>query len=192
MENQHKKQKEPTALPTSFENNNELATSIINGATKTDILQQCGHLRLPVLAKEPKPTLGALCRELGAQASRDCVAVLLADLSKSFHGELDKDDIMDIVEELHHGLFINMSLELIYLTCRKIKISNNYGKLTPNKVLSAMNDHLQELSNVISNENYNKHLSTKFTQERNAEKLEKRIAAQRKVVKISEMIKDVK
>ncbi len=50
----------------------------------------------------------------------------------------------------------------MYLVCRNIKLSDQYGKLNTNKVMAALNKHMDERSNAAYEYNLNQHLSTKF------------------------------
>lgn len=134
--------------------------------SKTDLIRQFNGLTLPIIVKERFPSIGELARHYGQEQLEKCICVLTADLNESFEGELSKENIEELAVEISSGLTRNHSLESIYWTFRKIKASDVFGKLTVNKVLKAIDKSLEELSNAISNENYNQHLSLKYTEPR--------------------------
>ncbi len=52
-------------------------------------------------------------------------------------------------------------MEDIYLVCRQIKATSQFGKLNINKVLAALNKHIDTKANTAAERSYNQHLSTK-------------------------------
>jgi hypothetical protein len=115
------------------------------------------------------PTVGGLERMHGKYALKNSIAVILADLSSSFGGDLKKDEIMEIVAEVRSGLNRNITLEGLYVVCSEIKSSSIYGKLTVNKVLTAVKSHIKEQSNAHENNNYQQHLQSKTNAPRKKE-----------------------
>lgn len=138
-------------------------------ASKLDLIGAFGTLTLKSIINEQYPSISYLEKVHGKEIVQQTIAIIVADLNQSFNGDLTKEDILEIVEETLTGITRNLSLEDIYLVCRLVKVSGVY-KLRVPSLLKAINDHLNEKSNTIANENYNKHLATKFKGERTASK----------------------
>lgn len=137
-------------------------------SSKTALIRQFSSLSIPTLVTTKPPAIGALVREHGQEVVENCVAILVADLNTSFSGELSREQIEELAVELTSGFNRNHSLESIYLACRRLKISESY-KLTVAKVLKEADAILNEISETITNQNYNAHLATKFYEPRDTE-----------------------
>ncbi len=90
------------------------------------------------------------------------MGIMLHDLSSSFDGALDQDQVQEICVEISSSILRNLSLEDVYLFCRSIKLSDHYGKLNVNKGMIAMKRHLEDRCNATYQHHLNQHLSTKF------------------------------
>lgn len=134
-------------------------------ASKLDLIGAFGTLTTKSIIAEAYPSIATLEQSHGREKVRNAIGVIIADLNQSFSGDLSTGEIMEIVEETRVGITCNLSLEDIYFVCRKVKTSGAF-KLKVPTLLKAINDHLNEKSNEIANMNYNKHLSTKFTDNR--------------------------
>ena len=135
---------------------------ILGKASKTDMIRVFGQLPLDRIVQGDYPSVGKLSRSFGLEKAEKAIGILLYDLSSSFDGALDKDQVQEICAEISSSVLRNLSLEDVYLVCRRIKHSNQYGKLSTNKVLAALSQHLDERSNAAYTYNLNKHLSSKF------------------------------
>lgn len=140
--------------------------------SKLELIKAFGTNTMASIVAQNPPSLGILKRQNGEEKVSNAVAVIVADLSQAFNGDLTKDDIIEVVTEIMSGLTINLSLEDVYLICRNIKISHDY-KLKQSVVLKRANDYLNERSNYVANINYNKHLSTKFKDDRTSDRTAK-------------------
>jgi len=138
-------------------------------ASKLELIERFGHLNLKEIVHQEYPTIGSLERMHGKEAAEKSMAVIVADLSSSFSGDLDKDDIMEIVTEVRVGLNRNITLEGLYLICSNLKRSSLF-KLKVNHVLKAVEEHLNEQSNAHLSKNYNKHLEIKQNEPRKNDK----------------------
>ena len=140
---------------------------ISDKSSKIELIEHFGAMTLKQVVKEQPPAIGALERQHGKEAISNAIAVIVSDLNQSFGGDIGKDDILEVVAEVRTGITRSISLEDIYLICQKIKTSSTY-KLKVPTILKAVNDHLAEKSNMVMNENYNKHLAGKFEGERSS------------------------
>jgi len=137
---------------------------VLEKASKRDLIRQFGTLSVQSIIKDEYPTIGQLKRTYPVKQLEKVCSVILADLSESFNGELEDDDIEEISAELNSTMiFLNLTIEDVFLACRDIKSSDTFGKLSVNKVLSAFKKHFDKRSNLIQNKNENEHLSHKFS-----------------------------
>jgi hypothetical protein len=134
--------------------------------SKLELIRSFSSLTLTNIVKESYPSIGELARRHGNEKIEKCVCVLVADLNEAFSGELTTSNIEEIAVEATSGLLKNHSLESIYWTFKNLKTADIYGKLTVNKVLKAIMESFDQISNAVATENYNRHLATKFNQPR--------------------------
>lgn len=129
--------------------------------SKIDLIKNFGNLTMRQIVVEKPAAIGKLRRLSNAKAVERASAMLFADLSGSFAGELSREQILELNAELHHSSYRNLSLEDLYLICRRIKVSDVYGKLTINKVLRTIDNYWNEKQNEAAKYHYNKHLAVK-------------------------------
>lgn len=139
---------------------------LTNQATKAELISRFGSLTVQQIAHEEFPSIGQLQREHGEQKTLEAIATILTDLNKSFGNDLDQEQMLDIIANVVNGINRNITLEGFYLTCQEIKCNSTYGKLTSNKVLTAIKKHLNEQMNAYQLKHYNQHLATKESAER--------------------------
>lgn len=132
--------------------------------SKLELIENFGALTMKKVLHDHPPSITSLEKQHGISGVKQSIAIIVADLNQSFGGDLAKDDILEIVAEICVGMTRNISLEDLYVICHKIKLSNY--KLKVPVVLKAVNDYLNEKMNMAANENYNKHLATKFKADR--------------------------
>lgn len=130
-------------------------------ASKLELIQRFGHLTLKEIVNQEYPSIGLLERAHGDEKISKAIAVIVADLSSSFSGDLNKDEIIEIATEIRCGLTRNITLEGLYLLCSELKRSS-IMKLKVNHVLKAVEAHLNEQSNQHEMRNYNAHLANKY------------------------------
>ena len=160
-------------------------------ASKVQMIRAFSKLSLPSLLKTDYPSVGAITREYGIEQTEKVMAIVLHDLSASFDGALDPDDVEEITAEISSSILRNISLEGLYLTCRNIKKSDNYGKLNVNKVLKALEKHFNDLSDAVAQDNYNKHLSVK--ENRNSRRtIKDEMEEQYHKIKVDQALKSLK
>ena len=138
-------------------------------ATKAELISRFGSLTVQQIAHEQFPSIGQLKREHGEQKTVEAIATVLTDLNKSFGNDLDQEQMLDIIANVVNGINRNITLEGFYLTCQEMKCNSTYGKLTSNKVLTAIKKHLNEQMNAYQLKNYNAHLAMKTSNARSKE-----------------------
>lgn len=114
---------------------------ISKGNSKIEMIRTFGNLSLPQIIEKDFPSIGDLKRKYDLQKTEAAIGILMFDLSAAFEGVLSKDDVEEICAEITSGILGNLTLEDLFLVCRKIKTSKQFGKLTINKVLAAVNKH---------------------------------------------------
>lgn len=116
----------------------------LGGHSKIEMIRTFGKLSLMKIIELDYPSVGDLKRSHGVETTEKVIAILMFDLSAAFDGVLDKDEVAEICAEVTSSILGNLTLEDIFLVCRKIKTSKQFGKLSINKVLSALNDHFEK------------------------------------------------
>jgi len=154
---------------------------VLNKASKIDLIRSFGGLTLSKILESGYPTLGALKRVHGIERIETITSILFLDLNSSFGDELSPEHVQEISAELTSSNLINLSLEDIYFVCRLIKTSENYGKLTVNKVLKTLSSHFEKRIKKAGEISLNSHLSQKVRDDNRAQKLEQTKDVFRKV-----------
>ncbi len=135
---------------------------ILDKASKTDMIRTFSQLTLDHIVQEKYPSVGMLSRAYDLEKTEKIISIILHDLSSSFDGILDKNQIKEICAEISSSILCNLSLEDVYLVCRTIKLSDHYGKLNINKVMKALNQHMDNKSTMTYEYYLNEHLKIKF------------------------------
>ena len=135
---------------------------ILGKASKIELIRQFGKLTPEQIIKRDYPSISKLSRSMPADQLEKIVGILLYDLSSSFNGVLDKEQVQEITVEITSSNLRNLSLEDLYWTCRTIKLSDQFGKLNTNKVLTVLHKHFDQRCELAYRHHLNQHLSTKF------------------------------
>lgn len=135
-------------------------------SSKIELMRAFNQLTVSKIVSDDFPRVGELSRAYGNEVVEQCIAVLVADLSESFNGDLTKDNIDEIAVEINTGILRNHSLESIYLALKRTKTQDIYGKLTVNKVLKELHKTFDEISDAVMLKNYNNHLALKHHEPR--------------------------
>lgn len=131
-------------------------------ASKTDIIRTFGKLSMKQILTSDYPTVGQLKRYYPVEKVEQVISIIFLDLSASFEGALNQDECAEISIEVSSSILSNLSIEDLYYTCRKIKTSKVFGKLSVNKVLSAINEHFENRCTKAGEMSYNESLAHKF------------------------------
>jgi len=156
---------------------------------RLDLVRTFGSYSLQRIIEDRPPCVGELARIHGQDKVDLAVAVVVHDLGLFFDGEISKDQALEIAAEVSSGLLRNLTLEGIFTTCQEIKRSDVFGKLTSNKIMKALNKHLEDYSESVSQANYNAHLSRKFIGERSATKEAERISKMKHDIELENLTK---
>jgi hypothetical protein len=138
-------------------------------ASKVELLKAYGDLTLEKVCKMQPTSLAQLARASSAEDCMRLTAVIIADLSVFFNGDLLREDIEEIAAEVQFSMLKNLSLEDIYLACMTIKRSKISYKLTANEVLRQLNEHLDKRSTLIAELNHSSHLANQYREKSQAE-----------------------
>lgn len=126
------------------------------------LLEHFSSVTLPGIVANNYERIGAIKRANNDECER-AIGVILADLSVFFGGDLTRDQVKMLIDELTTGMNLNMTMEGIFMVCQQIKTIDIYGKkLSPNKVLAEIKKHLDAQSEMIMKNNQNAHLQEKF------------------------------
>lgn len=153
-----------TNLPAISKPNEQLipfVDSLLQKKTKLELIRTYSNLSIEKISESGCRNLHGLKREYGLEKVEVFVEVILNDLNSSFDGDLEKNQISEIIVEITSGFNANISLEGIYLACRELKYNNTHGKITVNKVLKQLTKHLNDYVAYNETKNYNRYLSQK-------------------------------
>ncbi len=92
-------------------------------ASKIDLIRNFANLTVEKIAKVGYPSFGALTKVHGLEKVEKVTSMLFLDLSATFNDDLSPEQVEEITAEISSSLMRNVSLEDIYLVCRKIKKS---------------------------------------------------------------------
>jgi len=104
------------------------------------------------------PAIGALVRKQGQSKVEKVLAVMLVETSAYFDEPLGKEKAYDIAAELT-GKYAALRLEDVWVCLNDLKISEIYGKLTSNKILSAMKKYTDRRLDAAASQSLNEHLA---------------------------------
>jgi len=124
-------------------------------ASKIDLIRNFANLTVEKIAKVGYPSFGTLTKVHGLEKVEKVTSMLFLDLSATFNDDLSPEQVEEITAEISSSLMRNVSLEDIYLVCRKIKKSKNYGKLNVNKVLISLEEHFENKCEAVLQHNIN-------------------------------------
>lgn len=141
---------------------------ILEKASKFDLIERYASLTINDIIQQKCPSIGSLERNHGKEAISKVMSVIIADLSSSFQGDLNIEEVQEVVVEIRSGFSRNISLEGLYLISSQLKRTKTY-KLKVNTILKAVDDHLEEHSKAVTKANYNRHLEFKFNEPRQCE-----------------------
>ncbi|GEM_PF-5072947 len=127
----------------------------LEGASKLDLIRQFSNLTLAKIVENQYPNIAQLGKTYTLAKTESIIQVLLLDLSSSFGDELTIEQVEELSVELTSNLLVNLSLEDVYLVCRQIKATKNFGKLNVNKILNAFEEHFNSRISAFYNYNLN-------------------------------------
>lgn len=130
--------------------------------SKVDLIRKFGSLSMQVIVTEQYPSVAALSRQYGLEKTEEVNAIILTDLSSSFDGELESVAIEEICAEISSDSeLFSLSLEDVYFVCKQIKMSNTFGKLSTNKILTALKKHFADRCDAAAANSMDKHSNHK-------------------------------
>jgi hypothetical protein len=136
-----------------------LMQMISAGASKTEIIRQCGQLSLERILNEQPTSIARLRAQYGEKAER-ALAVLVLEASTAFDEAFSKETAIEAATELSIS-YGALSLEDFYLMLSQLKKSKLYGKLTVNKLLNAAEEYFENRCKTAVQRSYNAHLALK-------------------------------
>jgi len=137
-----------------------LMQMISAGASKTDLVRTYGGMSLEQVLEARYPSLGRLTLMYGQEKTEKALAVLLLEASAAFEGSFDKETSLELAAEIKAHYYY-LSLEDCYVCLQEMKTRKVYGKLTPNKVLVAVNDYADRRLIKAAEQSLNQHLAMK-------------------------------
>ncbi len=124
-------------------------------ASNIDLIRSFANLTIDKIVETAYPSFGALTKEYGLEKVEKVTSMLFLDLSATFNDELSPEQAQELSVEISSGILRNMSLEDIYLVCRKIKKTRNHKKMNVNFVLMALEQHFDDKCEAVLKYNIN-------------------------------------
>ena len=114
--------------------------TILDRSPKRQIMKAMNGVTKEIaLHSDAIPSMSNLCRQFGDEKIEKVVAMFIQDASMFVGEKMLREDALDCAAEIMNTYpYRSLKLEEIYIICQDIKQSDNYGKLTPNKMFSAV------------------------------------------------------
>jgi hypothetical protein len=135
----------------------KLMQTILEGASKVDIVRQYGNLTIGDVAGQGYPALSGLAKEHGPEKVERSLAILLVEASSYFSETLDKETALELAVDVRKDNYW-LSLEDCYIVTQRLKKSKLYGKLTPNRILNEFETYREERMQHSIKKRENEHL----------------------------------
>lgn len=161
-------------------------------ASKVELLKAYGDLTLEKVATMKPMSLAQMAKVEEPEVCMKYVAVIVADLSQFFNGDLEREDIEEVAAEVQFSMLKNLTLEDVYVACMRIKRSKVSYKLTANEVLRQLNAYMDERCTYIANLNLSGHFSEQYREESNSEKRAKKEKETKRIAELLDTSKLLK
>ncbi len=131
---------------------------ILEGNSNRDLVRQLGSMTMQQAIDKRVPGIGQMMRREGRAKVEKVVAVMVQETSAYFDEQMGKEQAVDIAAELT-GKYAGVKLEDVWVCLNELKSSEIYGKLTSNKVLSAMKKYMDRRLELAAQQSLNEHLA---------------------------------
>jgi hypothetical protein len=137
---------------------------ILEAKSKTDIITALGNLSVADVVDAGYPALAYLRRPdvYGPEAVINVLALLIIEGTSVYEAAIPKEAARELAIEIS-ACYYYLALEDVYVVLQQLKRSNLYGKLTPAKILHAVETHTEERARIAAEKSLNEHLSHKFS-----------------------------
>lgn len=133
---------------------------VISEKTSREITKQFGSLTTEKILEGNYPSLAKIKKEKGEEYSEKITAVLVLDTAKFFDSNMDIETAKDVAVEIG-TMHYYLTLEDLFIVLQEMKQSEQFGKLTPHKILVACKKYSENRMETAAKINYNKHLQLK-------------------------------
>ncbi len=131
---------------------------ILEGSSNRDLVRSHGSMTMVQAMNKHVPGIGKMVRSEGRERVEKVVAVMLQETSSYFDEQMGKEQALDIAAELTTK-YAGIKLEDLWVCLNELKSSEIYGKLTSNKVLSAMRKYMDRRLELAAQQSLNEHLA---------------------------------
>ncbi len=140
-----------------------ILTAQIDQLSKKEIIQAFSSLTPSKIVKAGYPSVSVLSRQYGPAKIERSLSVLFSDFGNSFDKPLKPVQVEELTAELTSDYMMrSLSLEDVYYALRELKINNQYGAISINKVLKSLRDHNAVRMETVQRLNESKHASGKY------------------------------
>lgn len=131
---------------------------ILEGSSNRDLVRQVGSMSMQQAMNVRVPGIGRMVQIHGRDKVEKVLAVMVAETAAYFDGEMGSEQALDIAAELT-GRYSAVKIEDVWVCLNDLKSKEIYGKLTSNKVLSAMNKYMSRRLEAAEQQSLNHHLA---------------------------------
>jgi uncharacterized protein YnzC (UPF0291/DUF896 family) len=133
---------------------------VLDKGSNRQIVRTFGKASMTDVIRSKLPTLGRLIENYGAEKTENVIAVLLKEASGYFGDAMPDGQALEVATEITVR-YKWLKMEDVFVAMNELKEQNIYGKLTPNKILNAINKYSENRLNYAAELSLNAHLSQK-------------------------------
>lgn len=131
---------------------------ISEGNSNRELVRVYGNMSMVQAMNAPQQTIGALARSRGSAKVENTLAVLLIETAAYFDQDMGKEQAIDIAVEITTK-FNWIKMEDVWVVLSDVRSSETFGKLTSNKLLSALRRYGEQRMLVAAQQSLNEHLA---------------------------------
>lgn len=131
---------------------------ILEGSSNRELVRTYGNMNMPVAMNAPQPAIGALVRAHGREKVEKTIAVMVIETAAYFDQEMGKEQAIDIAAEVTTR-YPFLKMEDAWVVMSDVRSSETFGKLTSNKLLSAIRNYSEKRMQAAAQQSLNEHLA---------------------------------
>jgi hypothetical protein len=135
---------------------------ILEGSSNRELVRTFGTMTLAKAMNAPQPAIGALARTHGRERVEKTLAVMLVETAAYFDAEMGKEQALDIAAEIT-TTYPFLKMEDAWVVLSELRSAELFGKLTSNKVLSALRKYTDKRLEAAGQQSLNEHLARQET-----------------------------
>jgi hypothetical protein len=131
---------------------------ILEGNSNRQLVRTMGSLTMQQAMNTGVPGIATLVRRHGREKVEKVLAVMVSETAAYFDADMGQEQALDIAAEISIQ-YAAIKLEDVWVCLNELKSTEIYGKLTSNKVLSALKKYMHRRLEVAEQQSLNQHLA---------------------------------